>query len=234
MERKESDHVVISLSGGLDSTTLLTFILNLSRWKQRKSKVETVSFHYGSKHNDWEIESAKRIAEYYEVRHTVLDLGRAFAGFKSNLLKTGGPIPEGHYEDKTMSQTVVPCRNLIFASILAGLAESRGASHIAIAVHAGDHTIYPDCRPQFIRSLDTTILEATENNVTLLAPFLQENKSSIVRIGLELKTPFHLTRTCYKDQPVACGRCGSCMERREAFANNGRGDPLDYADNAVE
>lgn len=215
--------VLLSLSGGLDSTCLLAHLV------KQGAQVETVSFNYGSKHNASEINAAQRIAERYQVSHTVIDLRHAMAGFKSDLLQTGGPIPHGHYEHESMRRTVVPGRNLIFASILIGLAESRGLEYVALGVHQGDHYIYPDCRPDFVNALAYTSKLATEGKVDILAPFLTHTKADIVAVGHTLNVPFELTRTCYEGgMDVACGKCGSCTERLEAFASNGLTDPILY------
>jgi 7-cyano-7-deazaguanine synthase len=126
---------------------------------------------------------------------------------------------------------VVPARNLIFASILAGYAESIDAGIISLGVHGGDHHVYPDCRPAFISSLNSTVMWATDCKVRVDAPFLYNSKAEILRIGLDLKkvtVPYHLTRTCYKDQVMSCGKCGSCVERLEAFAEVGMIDPIKY------
>lgn len=213
---------VVSLSGGLDSAVALAYAKSLGH------ELLAYGFCYGSKHNKYENEAAANVAEHYHVPFRLIDLSGVFKGFKSDLLLSGGAIPEGHYEAESMKATVVPCRNLIFASILAGLAESEGADSILLGVHAGDHHIYPDCRPDFVGLLDAAIGRATSEKVQIEAPLLHINKSVIVKMGHELGVPFHLTRTCYTDGPIACGRCGSCQERLEAFALNRLRDPLEY------
>ena len=222
--------VVIGMSGGMDSATLLAFLLS------QEFEVHCCSFTYGSKHNQYERQAVIQLINYYGyfemkdapvILHT-FNLEEVFKDFTSALLKSGGPIPEGHYESANMIQTVVPGRNMIFASIMAGLAESIGAELIALGVHAGDHAIYPDCRPAFIDSLNETIKYSSENKVSVLTPFLFDNKTTILLQGLKLLVPYHLTRTCYKDQKNSCGKCGSCQERLEAFANCGIKDPITY------
>lgn len=214
--------ILLALSGGLDSTTLLAHLIN------KGYSPECVSFTYGSKHNPIEREAARKVAKEYGVPLDELDITPIMKNFKSDLMKTGGEIPTGHYNDDNMKKTVVPSRNMIFISLLSGLAESRGIPYIAIGVHQGDHHIYPDCRPDFINSMKYSVIMASDNKVRLIPPFLHENKQSIVKIGSDLKVPFHLTRTCYTDDPVACGECGSCRERLEAFQLNGLKDPLPY------
>ena len=216
--------VLISLSGGIDSTTLLAAFLD------QGYHVECIGFVYGSKHNRYELEAAKKIAQYYNVKYDLINLEEVMKGFRSNLLKNGGEIPEGHYTEENMKLTVVPARNIIFISIMAGLAWSRDIKNIAIGVHASDRHIYADCREDFINSMKQSIWLGTDKNVELLAPFVKLEKWEIVKIGLDLKVPYELTRSCYKDQPIACGKCGTCRERIEAFERNGVKDPIEYED----
>ena len=221
--------VVLGLSGGMDSATLLGYYL------EQGAEVHCCSFYYGSKHGGYELQAAKNIIAFYQsrifaVKHYLFDLSQVFKDFNSALLLSGGNIPEGHYEEDSMRQTVVPGRNLIFASIMAGLAESIGAEKIALGVHSGDHHIYPDCRPEFIDALYTTIARSSSHSVEVEAPFLSDTKATILCRGYKYKVPvpYQLTRTCYKDQPLACGKCGSCQERLEAFAIITGKDPIEY------
>ena len=219
---------VIAFSGGLDSTSLLWYL------KERGDFVIAVSFIYGSKHNLYERQAVDNIKEFVkqngipDIHFISVDISTVFEHTKSDLLLSGGSIPEGHYEAENMKSTVVPGRNLIFASILASIAESNGATSIALGVHAGDHAIYPDCRESFITSLNATLLESTDNKVRVEAPFLKFHKDTIAQCGVELAAPLHLTRTCYKNQPIACGKCGSCQERLEAFSIINSKDPIQY------
>lgn len=212
---------LVSLSGGMDSATLLAVA------HSEGLKCTAVGFTYGSTHNKWEQQSAHDLAFYWDVPFLTMDLSGVFRSFRSNLLGQG-PIPEGHYESASMSQTVVPARNLIFSSVMAGLAQSNDCEEVWIGVHSGDHAIYPDCRPDFIEAARAAIYLATDKKVTLQAPFLMMNKTSIIEWGLKLGVPYEKTRTCYKPQPISCGKCGSCQERLEAFRNNGIEDPLEY------
>lgn len=214
--------VVISLSGGMDSAVLLAGLIDSGY------EVTAVNFRYGSKHGKHEQKAAREIAQFFNISIVSWDLTNLFSPFASNLLQGGGEIPEGHYTEESMSQTVVPGRNMIFASILAGYAQGIGAHRVALAVHSGDHAIYPDCRPEFISNMQWAVYHATDGNVQLDSPFLHCSKGEIVAQGLKVNTPFHLTRTCYKDQPVACGKCGACNERLEAFHENDVKDPLTY------
>jgi 7-cyano-7-deazaguanine synthase len=221
--------VVVAFSGGMDSTTVLAEALSLGH------EAIPVGFQYPTKHNHWEREMAQKaqhnfwldpensIGDFY-----VIDLTSVFDCFKSNLLKSGDDIPEGHYEAENMKLTIVPGRNIIFASILAGYAWSIGAEEVWLGIHAGDHFIYPDCRPEFHDAMNDAINCGTDGEVELRAPFLTVTKKEILQRGLELKVNYKLTRTCYKDQAIACGKCGSCQERLSAFASLGIEDPLDY------
>ena len=213
---------IVCLSGGMDSGTLLSYCI------EHYGEVEAVGFIYGSKHNPYEQEAAKKLCIYYNIQFTQIDLSNISKYLNSNLLTSGEEIPEGYYESDNMKLTVVPGRNIIFISILAGIAQSRKAQMVAIGIHGGDHAIYPDCRPSFFQAMQKAIVEGTGDEVALLAPFLMENKTSILGWGIEHKVPYGLTRTCYKAQPLACGKCGACQERIEAFANHGIMDPILY------
>ena len=218
---------VMGLSGGMDSSTLLALMLH------QGYEVYACVFTYGSKHNKYENKAASDIVAFYQdrgypVEEIKIDLTLVMSNFKSSLLLSGGEIPEGHYESESMKSTVVPGRNLIFASIMAGLAESVGALEIALGVHSGDHHIYPDCRPNFIQQLNKTIHLSSEGRVHIVTPFSDIDKGGILLRGIEMKVPYHLTRTCYKDQLISCGKCGSCVERLEAFDEYGILDPIEY------
>lgn len=223
------EKIVLALSGGMDSTALTGLALNSGY------RVIPVSFTYGSKHNRYENYAAEQVAVYYGLKLHRINMESIFRGFTSNLLQSGGAIPEGHYESENMKKTVVPGRNLIFISVLAGFAASHGASTIGLGVHSGDHAIYPDCRPEFIAAVYGAVRTATDDAVrTIWTPFLNLDKTRIIKKAIEIRdsgdlsVPFDLTRTCYKDQPLSCGKCGSCNERLEAFANNGITDPIPY------
>lgn len=221
--------VVIGLSGGMDSTTLLGHLL------EQGADVHCCVFTYGSKHNKYENLAADRIISFYQgigmpVSRHFFDLKEVFSKVESNLLLSGGDIPEGHFESDVMKKTIVPGRNLIFGSIMTSVAESIGADEIALGVHSGDHHIYPDCRPEFIKAMDLAIFLSSDKKVQVTTPFVGMNKTSILELGYEqgLIIPYDMTRTCYKDQTIACGKCGSCMERLEAFKNLGEKDPIKY------
>lgn len=226
--------IVIGLSGGMDSATLLAFYL------AEGCEVHCFSFTYGSKHNQYENQAARDIVEAYQSNNYAaklieMDVQPIFSGLSSALLLSSSEnIPEGHYQEESMKKTVVPGRNLIFASIMAAYAESIGAKYVALGVHSGDHAIYPDCRPSFIQSLSAVIRKSSDEKVALRAPFLHLNKMEIVAKGIKIQESrnvpvfYALTRTCYKNQPVACGKCGSCQERKEAFFLLDLVDPIPY------
>jgi 7-cyano-7-deazaguanine synthase len=218
--------VVIGLSGGMDSATLLAYYLN------QKAEVFPVIFNYGSKHNKYENKAARAICDHYKLEPKYVELSFVNNLFKSNLLNGQGEIPEGHYASENMKLTVVPGRNLIFLSIMAGYAESIDANTVAFGAHSGDHAIYPDCRPEFAYAANTTIFLSSDRKIVVEAPFLYLDKTKILDLGyslpLEIQPPYELTRTCYKDQELSCGKCGSCVERLESFRNIGRKDPIKY------
>jgi 7-cyano-7-deazaguanine synthase len=221
-----SHKILVSLSGGLDSATMLAVIARHN--DDLPSFVEGVSFYYGSKHGTYEVRAARSVASHFGVRLRELDLSPFMSTLRSNLILGGGRVPDGHYNEESMKKTVVPGRNMIFLSVLAAIAESEDFGAVYIGAHAGDRAIYPDCRPEFLSPMSEAVLASSAGKVRLHVPFLGITKSQIVHTGLSLNAPYRLTRTCYKDQPVACGRCGSCIERREAFILNGAKDPVEY------
>ena len=218
--------IVISLSGGLDSTVLCATLLAEGQYHP----VLPVFFRYGSKHGQWEEEAARRVAEYFSLQLTLIDLCAAFSHTTSVLLAADTrPIPKAAYDCENMQQTLVPGRNLIFASFLAAIAETRQAVALALATHTGDHCLYPDCRPSFNAALARAIMESSDGKVRLLTPFSAMDKAAIVAQGIRLGAPFALTRSCYTHHNLSCGTCGTCRERLAAFAANGIADPLAYA-----
>ena len=217
--------VIMALSGGMDSTTVLARLLD------EGNEVLCYGFTYGSKHNFYELAAAQKVADHYNVPFTIIDMGSITKHFKSNLLKSGGDIPEGHYEDESMALTVVPARNIIFLSVMAGLAWSNNAERIAIGIHQGDHAIYADCRNEFYKAMDTAIYLGTDCRVEVVAPFVETDKEGILEWGICHDVPYELTRTCYKDQELSCGKCGSCVERLAAFAAMNTNDPIAYQEN---
>jgi len=215
--------VIVLVSGGMDSVAAL--------YDARTSHevVAAVSFNYGSKHNLREIPFAERHCEKLGVLHRVIPLAFMNELFTSHLLASGGEIPDGHYEEQTMKQTVVPFRNGIMLAIAGGYAESIGAGGLVIAAHAGDHAIYPDCRETFMQSMGAALRSGTYAEVELLRPFIALNKAEVARRGHDLGVDFAQTWSCYKGGAIHCGTCGTCVERREAFLVAGLPDPTEYA-----
>lgn len=216
---------ILSLSGGLDSAVLCAFLLA----EHGPGSVDAVFFQYGSKHGPWEETAARALAAHFSLPLAVIDLSGIFRHAQSALLESDArSIPTHDYDAESMSQTVVPGRNLIFASVLASLAESRSIPIVALATHAGDHHLYPDCRPSFNLALDHVLEESSGGAVRVATPFQHLGKTRIVAMGAALGVPFTLTRSCYGSEAVSCGQCGTCRERLQAFADNGLTDPVAY------
>jgi 7-cyano-7-deazaguanine synthase len=213
---------VVLVSGGMDSVTALYDAA------KRYDVVAGLSFDYGAKHNDREIPFAAVHCRELGIRHEVIFLAFINRLFKSDLLKSGGEVPDGHYEELTMKQTVVPFRNGIMMAIVAGVAESMGAQGLVIAAHSGDHAIYPDCREDFMKSMGEAIRLGTYAQVEVIRPFIAMRKAEIAKRGLELGVDFSRTWSCYKGGDLHCGKCGTCVERREAFMVAGIKDPTVY------
>lgn len=198
-------------------------------WAARDHEVVgCVSFDYGSKHNAKEIPMAAWQAKKLGVPHQVIELGFINQFFASDLLQSGGEIPEGHYEEASMKRTVVPFRNGIMLAIACGLAESREAQSLVIAAHAGDHAIYPDCRESFMKAIGDAMHEGTYAGIELLRPFICCDKAEIARRGSAWGVDWAHTWSCYKGGEIHCGKCGTCVERREAFLVAGVPDPTEY------
>mgnify|MGYP003639573593 CR=1 FL=1 len=214
--------VVVLVSGGMDSVTALYHAA------EEHDVVAGLSFDYGSKHNHRELPFAAWHCENLGLSHQVVSLGFINDLFESDLLKSGGEIPEGHYEAENMKQTVVPFRNGIMLSIAAGFAESVEAEGIVIAAHSGDHAIYPDCREGFMKPMAEAITAGTYADIQVLRPFIDRRKEDIASVGWELGIDFALTWSCYKGGDLHCGKCGTCVERKEAFLLAGLIDPTRY------
>ncbi len=213
---------VVLLSGGMDSVTVFHHML-------REGEVAAaLSFDYGSKHNAREIPFAKLHAERAGVPQRTIDLAFVNECFASDLLRSGGEIPDGHYAEENMKRTVVPFRNGIMLAVACGFAESIGAEALAIAAHSGDHAIYPDCREAFMQGMAAAMEEGTYARIRLLRPFITMDKAAIARRGGELGIDFAETWSCYKGGEIHCGTCGTCVERREAFLLAGLADPTVY------
>lgn len=210
----------IIVSGGMDSITLL--------YDHKDEIALGISFDYGSNHNAREIPFAKMHCERLGIKHITINLDFMHQYFKSSLLDGAEAIPEGHYADDNMKSTVVPFRNGIMLAIAIGIAESNNLDQVFIANHGGDHTIYPDCRPEFINAMDAAATAGTYNNVKVIAPYTKITKSDIARIGKRLGIDYAETWSCYKGGEVHCGKCGTCVERKEALTEAGIEDKTIY------
>ena len=211
---------VIIVSGGMDSITLL--------YDKKNEIALGISFNYGSNHNAKEIPLAEMHCRRLGIKHITINLDFMGQYFKSSLLEGGGAIPEGNYADENMKSTVVPFRNGIMLSIAIGIAESNNLKKVLIANHGGDHTIYPDCRPEFIKAIDAAAYTGTFVNAHVEAPYTHITKGDIARIGKRLGLDYAETWSCYKGADKHCGRCGTCIERKEALTEAGIDDTTEY------
>ena len=200
---------LIIYSGGMDSTVLLH--------EYRKEIQLAVSFDYGSKHARQELKMARCNCERQSIKHRVIALPFVCELFRSSLLQGQEEIPEGSYNDQNMLSTVVPFRNGIMLSIAAGIAESNGLDTLLIANHSGDHFIYPDCSEAFIDNMGQAIRRGSCNNVNLISPYCEMSKRDIALRGKKMEVDFSQTYSCYKGHALHCGKCGTCIERREAL-----------------
>ena len=211
---------IIIVSGGMDSITLLY------DWKDRIAL--GISFDYGSNHNAKEIPLAKMHCERLGIKHITIPLEFMHQYFKSSLLEGGDAIPEGHYASENMKSTVVPFRNGIMLAAACGLAESNGLKFVMIANHGGDHAIYPDCREGFINAMSEAMAQGTYTATRIFAPYTNLTKADIVARGARIGVDYSQTYSCYQGGERHCGRCGTCVERHEAFTLAGVDDPTDY------
>lgn len=211
---------IIIVSGGLDSITLL--------YDKAETIALAVSFDYGQNHGAKELPFAAHHCRKLGIPHITIPLSFMHRYFKSSLLDGAEAIPEGHYAEENMKSTVVPFRNGIMLAIATGIAESHGLKRVYIANHGGDHTIYPDCRPDFIQAMDGAATAGTFVNVRIEAPYTNITKADIVRRGTALGVDYSKTWSCYKGSNVHCGKCGTCVERKEAFLEAGVKDPTEY------
>lgn len=210
----------IIVSGGMDSITLL---------HEYKDEIAlAITFNYGSNHAKREIAFAREHCDSLGIEHLVIPLGFIHDYFKSSLLEGADAIPEGHYASENMKSTVVPFRNGIMLSIACGIAESRGLTKVMIANHGGDHAIYPDCREGFIDAISRAMTEGTYIGVRIVAPYTNITKADIAARGAKLGVDYSRTWSCYKGGEKHCGKCGTCVERKEAFALAGVPDPTEY------
>ena len=211
---------VLIVSGGMDSITML--------YEYKERIALGISFDYGSNHNARELPFAAMHCERLGIKHIVINLGFMHQYFKSSLLEGAEAIPEGNYDDENMKSTVVPFRNGIMLSIAAGVAESNGLKYVMMANHGGDHTIYPDCRPEFVSAMSEATRLGPYPGIEVLAPYTGIPKSDIARHGKALSIDYAETWSCYKGGEHHCGKCGTCRERIEALADAGIEDHTVY------
>ncbi len=216
---------IVICSGGLDSVSLAHKVAD------EHELIGLVSFNYGQRHSK-ELDYARLCAERLNVPFHLIDMSGIGAHLTGSALTDDLDVPDGHYAEETMKTTIVPNRNAIMLTIAFGIAASKGADAVATAVHGGDHFIYPDCRPAFTEAFEAMQKAALDGyaDISLYTPFVHVPKSDIVKEGAAHNTPFDQTWSCYKGGEVHCGRCGTCVERREAFDIAGVEDPTVYAD----
>jgi len=213
---------VLIYSGGLDSTVALYYL------KEQGHKLKALSVDYGQRHKK-EIELAKYHCAKLGIEHQIADLtGITHLLGGSSQTSSSVDVPEGHYAEESMKLTVVPNRNMIMLSVAIGWAVSQKADFVAYAAHAGDHAIYPDCRPEFAEALDHVAKLADWHQVSLLRPFVQWSKADIAAEAKRLGVEIEKTWSCYKGLELHCGKCGTCTERIEAFQLAGVNDPTVY------
>lgn len=221
----DNEKIVPIISGGIDSTVMLWYFA-----RNKYDIVETISFIYGQKHHV-ETDYAEKIMEMFReefslINHQLVDISNIGEIIAFGALTGKEDIPKTMYDDVSQRITVVPNRNMIFLSIAAARAITLGASLIGYAAHASDYSVYPDCRPEFIESMDKAlILGNLWDPVHLEAPFKHLSKTEIVKLGIEIKAPLHLTWSCYEGSDRPCLECGTCLERTEAFLENEISDP---------
>lgn len=224
---KEKYKGISLISGGLDSTVLAYKLHSMGY------DLHLLSFFYGQRHR-LELERARDTASKLRAEHTVVDISSIQDLLKGSALTDNVDVPHGHYAAENMKATVVPNRNAIMLSIAFGLAASEKAQFVATAVHSGDHTIYPDCRPSFVEAYNRMIQASLASDVYgveppgLFTPFLVRTKADIVVFGNALGVPWGDTYSCYEGGEIHCGACGTCFERREAFQLAGVPDPTTY------
>jgi len=212
---------VVVISGGMDSTTLL--------YDARRDgyTINAISFNYDQKHKK-ELKCAQQTCHKLGIKHTIISLDVLNTLAPSALTRKEWDVPEGHYADDNMKQTVVPNRNMVMLALATSYAISKKAKYLFYGVHSGDHAIYPDCRPDFYKYMQDAIMRADWHKVLLRAPYIMKDKGDIVIRGKDLGVDYSLTWTCYQGRDKACGKCGSCVERLEAFEKAGIDDTLEY------
>jgi len=218
-----ANKVVVVYSGGMDSYTVLHNAIASG------ADVHALSFNYGQKH-DKELVIAAQVCLELNISHKVVDItaiNSLMAG-SSLTIDSEDDIPEGDYENANMKSTVVPNRNMVLISMAIAYAVSLEADKVYYGAHAGDHDIYPDCRPEFVEAMNAVSLIANYQAVEIIAPFLKSSKADILAAGIKMGLDYSKTWTCYNGREKACGKCGSCLERLESFTKHGLTDPISY------
>ncbi len=225
MDEISDSKAIAIVSGGLDSVTLAYLLASEGH------ALHLLSFDYGQRHKK-ELEFAAKAAVDLGARHSIIDLSVLTSFLTGSALTDDIDVPEGHYTAPNMRVTVVPNRNAIMLAVAYAVTVAEGAGMVATGVHAGDHPIYPDCRPEFIQAFDEMERYATDGyaapGLHLYAPFVNMSKAEIVTLGASLFVPYADTWSCYKGGEFHCGVCGTCVERREAFQLAGVTDPTIY------
>jgi len=221
MSQNVSQKVVVIYSGGMDSYTVLHKAL------ADGCDVYALSFDYGQRHSK-ELDYAARVCNELNIPHKIVNITSINSLIGGSALTSNIDVPEGHYEEPSMQTTVVPNRNMILLSLAIGYAVSLEASKVYYGAHSGDHAIYPDCRPEFVHKMNAVSEIANYEAVTIHAPYLDVSKIDILTDGLKMGLDYSKTWTCYNGRERACGKCGACQERLEAFEKNGLVDPLPY------
>ena len=214
--------IIVVYSGGLDSFTLLNEAIRSGK------DVSALSFDYGQKHNK-ELHFVEKYCAQESIDSKIVDVSSIKELFQGSSLTDEIDIPKGHYEDDSMKSTVVPNRNMILISLALGYAVTKGAEEVWFGAHAGDHAIYPDCRPEFVEKMDSVARIANYSPIAIKAPYITMSKTEILAIGLNMQLDYGLTWTCYEGKDLACGSCGACHERLESFAANNVIDPIKYS-----
>ena len=217
----KTEKVVVIYSGGMDSFTVLNRALKDGK------KVFALSFDYGQRHVK-ELECASKVCTELKINHKVIDISSINQLLAGSSLTDDIDIPEGHYEAENMKSTIVPNRNMILLSLAVGYAVSVEAAQVYYGAHSGDHAIYPDCRPEFVKKMNDVCLIANYDSVEIFSPYLTVNKTAILADGLKMGLNYSDTWTCYNGREKACGKCGACQERLEAFNDNNVVDPIQY------
>ena len=216
-----TEKVVVIFSGGMDSFTVL------NRAIKDGKDVYALSFDYGQRHVK-ELDCAAQICQELAIKHKVIDISAINQLLAGSSLTDDIDIPEGHYEAENMKSTVVPNRNMILLSLAVGYAVSVRASQVYYGAHSGDHAIYPDCRPEFVMKMNDVCQIANYEPVEIFSPYLNNSKTEILTDGLTMNLDYSKTWTCYNGRELACGKCGACQERLEAFRDNNAVDPIPY------